>query len=367
MMTKKIWSVIAVAMITSISLLAGCSGKEEKKDAAHEFQGSTLSMLIWEGYADPSFTALFEKQYGVKIKASYVTSDDDLLAKIKAGGGDAYDIVTPNGTMAGFLMESGITEPIDTSLIPNFKDISPRLILPDMKKDGKIYGVPYMWGPNYLIYDGDVFAEAPKSWSVLWDSTYKGKVGMWDDISNIYIVGEMMGLDKKDPGALYNMTEEQLATARKKLMELNSSVRKYWVSAGEVNDLFANKEIVISMGWPLTIRAVNEKGRHLKWTIPEEGTTGWVDRFMIVKGSKNQKLASLYINFIIGAEGQALTAKVTNYSVVNPKAAEFMSPELQKMTYVHEMDSLFVKLNFWQYVANRARYNEIWTEVKTGK
>lgn len=365
-MVKKIWPVSAVLAAVSLSLLVGC-GEKEKKNESESFQGKTLSLLVWEGYADPKFTAEFEKQYGVKVTGTYFNSGDDLVAKLKAGGGNAYDVISPSGDMAGFLVQSDMVEPIDVSLMPNYKDLSPKLVLPDVEKNGKIYGIPYMWGPDYLVYDADVIKEPPTSWSVFWDPAYKGKVSLYDDISNIYLVGQMMGLDKTDPAALYNMTEEQLTLAKKKLLEVNPAVRKYWVSAGELNDLFANKEVVVSVGWPITVKEVNEKGRNLKWTIPKEGTTGWIDRLMIVKGSKNQKLAALYINYIVGAKGQALTAEVTNYSPGNAKAATFMSEDLQKSTYVNEMDSLFAKINFWQYVANRARYNEIWTEVKTVK
>jgi spermidine/putrescine-binding protein len=348
----------------------GCKAKKTSgstESADGDFKGQTLNLLTWEGYADPLFTKEFEDTYGVKINGTYFNTSDDLVAKLKAGGGDSYDIISPSGDMAGYLVQNDMVEPIDVSQIPNFKDIDPNVVLADVEKDGKIYGVPYLWGPDYLIYDADVIPQAPDSWSIFWDEKYKGKVCLYDDISNIYLIGQMLGLDAKDKTALYNMTDEQLAYAKKQLVSLNPAVRKYWVSAGEMSDLFANKEIVVGVGWPLVVSQVNAKGRNLKWTIPKEGCTGWLDRLMIVKGSKHQALALKYLDYITGPKAQALSSEATLYCVVNPKAKDYESAELQEETNINNLTEFFSKINFWQYVNEREKYNEIWTEVKTGK
>ncbi len=354
-MKKTVINVLAAsAAVMSFLFLSSCKEKTE-----------TLNLLTWEGYADPLFTKGFEEKYGVKVNGTYFNTSDDLVAKLKAGGGKSYDIISPSGDMAGFLVQSDMVEPIDISKISSWKDINPTVILDDVEKDGKIYGVPYLWGPDYLIYDGDVFTEAPDSWSVFWDAAYAGKVSLYDDISNIYMIGQMLGLDKDDKSALYNMSDRYLAYAKSELVRLNPAVRKYWASAGELSDLFANREVSVAVGWPLTVSEVNAKGRNLKWTIPKEGCTGWMDRLMIVKGARHADLALKYLDYITSPEGQALSSEVTLYCVVNPKAKEFESKDLQEATYVNELDSFFKKINFWQYVKERDKYNEIWTEVKT--
>lgn len=352
--------------IAASSMIITACGNDSEKTGGKENGTKTLNLLTWEGYADPVFTKEFEEKYGAKINATYFGSSDELLAKLKAGGGDTYDIISPSSDVASILVDSGLVEDIDTSKIDKFGDLNERLrSLKDVVKDGKTYGVPFTWGPDYLIYDADVIKDAPTSWSAFWDPKYKGKVSVWDDISNIYLTGQIMGLDKNDESAIYNMSEDQLQDAKKKLLELKPNIRKYWATAGELNDLFANKEVVMAVGWPLTIAELNAKGRNLKWTIPEEGATGWIDRLMIVKGSKHKDLAEKYLNYISTPESQAKVAKVTTYGIANPNAAEFMDDALIEQTYVNNMDDMFSKLNFWQPVKERNRYNEIWTEVKT--
>lgn len=353
---KKLLTKAILSVLAPLSMFSFFSCKEKAE---------TLNLLVWEGYADPLFTKGFEEKYGVKVNGTYFNTSDDLVAKLKAGGGKSYDLISPSGDMAGFLVNSDMVEAIDVSQISNWKDINPTVILDDVVKDGKIYGVPYLWGPDYLIYDGDEFSEAPDSWSVFWDPANAGKISLYDDISNIYLIGQMLGLDATDKTALYKMTDDQLSYAKDELVKLNPFVRKYWASAGELSDLFANKEVTVAVGWPLTVSDVNAKGRNLQWTIPKEGCTGWMDRLMIVKGARHANLALKYLDYITSPEGQALSSEATLYCVVNPKAKDFESPELQEATYVNELDEFFQKINFWQYVEERDKYNDIWTEVKT--
>lgn len=355
---------ISLAALLTLSGVAGCSSDSEETGGKSEKK--TLNLLTWEGYADPLFIEQFEKENNVKVNATYFGSSDELLAKLKSGGGSTYDVISPSSDVAEVLVKEGLVEPIDTSKLTYWNDLSPKLRdMQDVVKDGETYGMPFTWGPDYLIYDADVIKEEPKSWDVFFDPQYKGKVSVWDDISNIYLMGQILGYDDEDPSSLYNMTEEQLQESKSKLLELKPQLRKFWATAGELNDLFANKEVVMAVGWPLTITEVNKQGRNLKWTIPQEGATGWIDRLMIVKGSKNTDIAQKYLNYISSPESMAKVAEVTTYSIANPKAAEFMSEELQEQTYVNNSDEFFNKLNFWQFVKDRARYNEVWTEVKT--
>lgn len=333
-------------------------------DPAARFKGKTLNLLTWEGYADPKFTKGFEEKYGVTVKGTYFGSSDELVAKLRSGGG-VYDIVSPSSDVATSLINGGLVAPIDLSKISAYNDLAePLRNMTDVQKDGKIYGVPFTWGPDYLVYDANVITEEPTSWAIFWDPKYKGKVSVWDDISNIYLVGQLLGYDKTDKSALYNMTEEQLAAVKKKLIELKPQIRKYWATAGELNDLFKNKEVVVAVGWPLTPQTLNKEGMNIKSTIPQEGASGWIDRLMIAEGSGNKELAMLYLDYITQPQAMALVAEVTAYSVANPKAAEHMSPEQRKNTYMDELDYYFKRLNFWQYVKDRKRYNEIWNEVK---
>lgn len=368
-MRKFIAPVMAGVLLTS--LFTGCgsgSSNEAAKDIdwnKTDFDGEELNILCWEQYADESVVKPFEEKYNCKVNATFFTSSDDLLAKLKAGGGDTYDVISPSGDMAGYLVDAGMAEPIDTSHISSWKDIPDVFKLDDMEKDGQIYGIPYLWGPDYVMYNADVITQPIKSWKELWDSKYSGRLALHDDVSNIYMIGLLEGLTKTDKSALYNMSEDQLADAQSQLTTLNKSVRKYWSAGGELEDLFMNGEVDIAVGWPSTLKNLQDQGMNMGWCIPDEGCTGWFDRWMTVKDSKHQQLATLWMDWTTSAKGEALGSIVTTFSVSNPKAADYMDDDQKAVAMVDTMYDLFDSINFWSYVKDREAYNEVWTAVKT--
>ncbi len=360
---------VILSIVMATALIVGCKKKEEaaaaeKVDLA-ALKGSTLTILAWEGYADASFTKAFEEKYGVTVKGTYFGSSDELVAKLQAGGGSSYDVITPSSDVAGLIVEKGLVEPIATEELSAWNTLSPVLKdMPDVQKDGKYYGMPFTWGPNYLIYNADLLKEAPTSWNMFWSPENKGKIAMYDDISSIYLAAQVLGYDKTDKSVLYNMTEAQLTACKDKLVALKPNVRKNWASAGELDNLFKNKEIVAAVGWPLTPANLNKQGMNLKAVVPAEGATGWIDRLMIVKGAKNKQLAQLWLDYVSQPKVMAQVAEFTQYYVSNPEANALLTPETQKLMDVASMDAMFKTLNFWQPVKNRKRYNEIWSEVK---
>ena len=68
--------------------------------------------------------------------------------------------------------------------------------LPLVKNGGKVYGVPFPWGQNPLLYDKTAFKTVPDSWSILWDPNLHGKVSVWDDLSTVYMAAQVLGFDK---------------------------------------------------------------------------------------------------------------------------------------------------------------------------
>lgn len=358
---------IVVSLLVIAGLVSSCGKKTEEAKTLDlaSLKGSTLNILAWEGYADASFTKAFEEKYGVTVKGTYFGSSDELVSKLQSGGGSSYDVITPSSDVAGYIVESGLVEPIDIDQIAAWKSLSPVLVgMKDVQKEGKMYGMPFTWGPDYLIYDADIIKEAPTSWELFMDPKYKGKIALYDDISTIYLAAQMLGYDKTDQSVLYNMTEEQLAACKAKLVAMKPQVRKNWASAGELDNLFKNKEIVAAVGWPLTPANLNKQGMNIKSVIPKEGATGWIDRLMIVKDAKNKQLAQLWLDYVSSPKVMAQIAEFTQYYVSNPEANALLTPETQKLMDVASMDSMFKTLNFWQPVKNRKRYNEIWSEVK---
>ncbi|HEY6263673.1 MAG TPA: ABC transporter substrate-binding protein [Candidatus Acidoferrum sp.] len=341
-------------------LTLACSACKKKQDS--------LSLLVWEGYADASFVRPFEEAHHCKIVASYMGSSDELVAKLRGGSASNYDVISPSSDVASSITRAGLAAPLDLAKLPSYNQLSQKLRdMPLVKANGQVYGVPFMWGPNPLLYDTTAFAQPPDSWTIFWDPKYKQKISVWDDLSTLYMAAQVLGFDKPDPSQLYNLTDEQLATVKKKLIELKPNVRKIWSTGGELTNLFQNHEIVLAMGWPLNTNDLLKLNFPIGETIPKENTTGWIDHLMITSASSHKDLAQAFLEYMIEAKTQKLVAGRTHYTPANPLAAQFLSPEEVKVLHLDNPDAYMQRIYFWQDVPRRAKYNEIWNEVKAAQ
>ena len=236
-----------------------------------------------------------------------------------------------------------------------------------MRANGQVYGVPFVWGPNPLIYDTTVFPQPPESWNVLWDPKYRGKISVWDELSTLYMTAQILGYDKPDPSQIYHLTDQQLDAVKKKVLELKPNVRKMWSSGGELTNLFQNHEVVAAMGWPLNTAELKKLNFPVGETIPKENTTGWIDHLMITAASENKDLAYQFLEYMVQAKTQKLVADVTRYTPANPQAGQLMTAEQRQILHLDDVDNYQKRIYFWQDMPRRAKYTEIWNEVKAAQ
>ncbi len=384
----------SLVLPASLVLLAGCGGGEKaattpqaaaqkitiaatsdaRADAATYLAklcpkpiGGELNFMVWEGYTDTLFTKPFETACGVKVNATYMGSSDDLVAKLRAGGAETIDLVSPSSDAVTAIIEAGLSQPLDLKRIPSYGDLMQSFRdLKVARKDSAVYGLPWAFGPNPLIFDTTKVKPAPTSWAELWDKKYKGKLSLQDDIATLYMVAQVLGLDDPaDPSKLYNLSDEDLAKVKAKMLELKPNVRKYWVTAGDMTQLFQSGEIVAGEGWPLMTSQLRSAKFPAGEVIPSEGTTAWADHWVMTKGARNLDAAYAWLEYAAQPFTQKLMSDVTAYNVANPAAKSYMTPEaaaLQK-----DIADYGPKVNFWQWGSKRDKYQEIWNEVKAAK
>jgi len=349
--------VAILALVSASTLFLGSCAKRTP----------TLNLLVWEGYADPTFLKAFEDQCKCKVNAAYMGSSDELMAKLRGGSASNYDVISPSSDVATSIAESGLAAPLDLSKIPSYSQTSQTLRdLPLVRVNGKVYGVPFMWGPNPLLYDTTYFKSPPQSWSELWDPKLKEKISIPDELSSVYMTAQVLGYDKP-PAELYNLSDEQLERVKAKLLELKPNIRKLWATGGELTNLFQNHEVVAAIGWPLMTNQLRKLGFPIGETIPKENTTGWIDHLMITSASDNKELATQFLEYMIEAKTQKQVADVTGYTPANPGAAQYMTEEQRKSLHLDDSESYQKRIYFWQNVPRRAKYNEIWNQVKAAQ
>lgn len=129
-------------------LLGGCGSDNSAKDAGAP---QVLNLYGWADYFDPDVISDFEKQNNCKITYDVFSNNEELLAKMQAGGAQ-FDIIMPSDYMVTTMRKLDMLEKLDLAKIPNAKYISADLRKLPFDPTGE-YTLPYTTGITGIIYN----------------------------------------------------------------------------------------------------------------------------------------------------------------------------------------------------------------------
>jgi putative spermidine/putrescine transport system substrate-binding protein len=339
----------------------------------------SLNLIAWEGYTDSKWVKPFVRQTGCKVRSKFAGSSDEMVTLMRTG---QYDAVSASGDASLRLIIGKDVRGIDPKLIPDFKNFIPQLKSPPHNTvKGVHYGISLQWGPNVLLYNTQKVKPAPRSWSAIYSSKYKGKITVPDNPIQIadaalYLSKTRPGLGIKDP---YELNDRQFKAAVDLLKKQHSLVRKYWAAAADEIDLFKNGSAVIGAAWPYQTNQLRGAKAPVKDLIPREGATGWADTWMISTKAKHPNCAVLWIKWVSTPKVQAQQALFFGETPANRKACSFMN-RLEKggcaKWHLNAPSSYFRSIKFWKTpirncgngktnCADYTKWQQAWTDIKS--
>jgi spermidine/putrescine transport system substrate-binding protein len=342
-------SVLACQPNTTAQSSGGGGGGPEEKQ---------LNLYNWSEYVAKSTIPDFEKQTGIQVTQDFFSSNEDLLAKLQAGG-TGYDVIVPSDYMVSIMIKSEILEPLDMSKIPNFKNVGDNYKgLPyDPKNE---YSVPYQWGTTGILYNKKELGTLEPSWDPMWDPANKGKIGMLND-------------ERETPGAaLYKLGYSVNATNKEQLDEAEAELKKQKPLLRGYFDSTQNRPSVINgdllLGHVFSGDAflALPSNEDLDYMIPEPAATRWTDNMAIPKGAEHPDNAHKFINYILGAEAGAALSNYTYYNTPNEAALPMIDGALKSLPGYQLEPSVFERLQIIQDVGKATRaYSTLFTAVKS--
>ena len=310
-MKKQLFNMLVVFALASL-ILAACGGSAGSASGMKTEVGDgegEVSIISWAGYVergetDPNYDWVteFEAQTGCKVTNKTAATSDEMVTLMNEGG---FDLVTASGDASNRLIAGGKVQPINIDLIPSWSTVDDRLKdAPWHTVGGVHYGVPYQWGPNVLMYNTDVFSEAPTSWDVTFEKmdlpdgkSNEGRVQAYD--GPIYIADAALYLKYHKPELgienPYDLTEEQFNAVVELLTAQRSLINRYWHDAYVQMDDFKNEGVVASGSWPFQVNLLAFEGAPIASTFPVEGATGWADTTMMHAKAANPNCAYMWM------------------------------------------------------------------------
>ena len=325
---SKICSFVLVLTIISV-LFSGCASQEEVIEIDYvetttnidysKYEGVELSVYNWGYYiSDGSDGTIdvneeFERLTGIKIVYDNYDSNESLYAKLSGGGAD-YDVIIPSDYMIGRLISEGMLAELNFDNIPNYKYISDKYKNTAYDPDNK-YSVPYNVGMVGVIYNTTMIEGDPKSWSLLWDEKYKGKILNFNNsrdafaVAQFYLGLDINGNDKSDWDKAYESLAAQKEILQSYVMD-------------EVFNKMESGEAAAAPYYAGDFFTMYGNNEDLAFYYPEEGTNIFIDAICVLESSQNKEAAELYINFLMDPEIARANAEYMYYASPNTAVIE---------------------------------------------
>ena len=345
---------------TAVLAIAAMVPAQAQMTAVGAGEGA-LSIVAWPGYiergaTDPAFdwVTKFEAASGCKVSVKTANTSDEMVALMNEGG---FDLVTASGDASLRLVAGKRVQPVNVDLIPSWSKVDDRLKEASWHTvDGVHYGVPYLWGPNVLMYNTEVFPTPPTSWNVVFEKmdlpdgkTNEGRVQAYDGPIHIADAAQYLMAHKPDLGITspYQLNEAQYAAALELLRGQRKLVGRYWHDAFIQMDDFKNEGVVASGSWPFQVGLLKGEGLPIASTIPEEGVTGWADTTMMEVGAAHPNCAYMWMEHTLSSNLQSDLAVWFGGNPVVPAACTDGSGMLTAEGCTANGLDQFERVRFW--------------------
>jgi spermidine/putrescine transport system substrate-binding protein len=353
------------------ALLGACSSPGDDEPAAQSTalreDTGTITVLTWETYHDQPWLDEYASSTGVRVEAIAAGSGDEMFARAQSGSVRADIFYFDSGLIQRFV-QAELIAPVAADRLTNVGVITPGM---DWRQKntykGQLYGIPYNWGTQPLMYDASVITTPPDSWAALWDPQYRGKVVLFD-AADVTIPMIALYVGAQDA---YNLTDEEFDKVRAALRDLRPQVRAVAKGFDDAVNIFAAGDGVIGYCQNISeVTQLNSNGRNFGYTFPKEGTPQWLDNAILSPDGQRQEVYD-FIDATLTPQWQArfIQASTNNGILSAAGAREAKVPEetLKKTNILDQEDPAF-----WQKMRGMvapesvSRRLEIWNEFKAG-
>ncbi|MDR2716944.1 MAG: extracellular solute-binding protein [Treponema sp.] len=324
------------------------------------FKKNRLFIYNWTYYTPDSVIEQFEKEYKVKVIYDEFASNEDMFAKLKAGG-SGYDIVFPSGDYVSIMIQQNMLEKIDKSKLSNLKNIDPAVLRKATYDPNMDYSVPYYYGAAGVLVNTAKVPNFERSWSIFGRADLRNRMTMLDDMR------EVMGDALAYLGHSVNTKNPAHIAAARDLINNSWKPNLTKFDAEAFGKGYANGDFWVVQGYAeVVFEEIADNAQLMRDTVyfvPKEGGPAYLDSMCILKGSKNIDLAHKFIDFIHRPEVYAEFADIFGF----PATANIPARQLKTGdAWYSENDLVNTELKDDLGPALDL-YNDAWNSIRVGK
>jgi spermidine/putrescine transport system substrate-binding protein len=320
----------------------------------------TINVFAWGDILDPNVVAEFEKSSGIKVNLSFYASNEEMIVKLKATGGEGYDLIIPSDYSVEILRKDNLLKELDKDKLDFYSRLNPRLLNHEFDPDN-LYSVPFEWELFVLGIDKDFFKgkKINPSWKMLFDpQVINYKITMSNDPIQTLVLASYYLY-----GSLEQLSRPQLDSITQLLITQKQFVNAYADSRADYFLATKNSAVVVSSS--SYIWRTMKKFPFVGYVIPREGTFVTIENFCIPETSKKEDLTYQLINFLYSPDSMKThfdtygifpaTLDVLDDLDIDDRTRDLISMSSPELTTLH----------FARVLTSQKNIRDTWVQVKT--
>ncbi|HYD19037.1 MAG TPA: extracellular solute-binding protein [Patescibacteria group bacterium] len=303
------------SFVLAISLAALLSGP------VYAANDKKLFIYTWDTYKNDDLFKKFEDETGIDVVTDIYSSNDALIAKLKAGG--AYDVVMPSGPYIPLLASETLLQPLPADLQAYGEKMAATVKNPGFDPKNE-HSLPLFWGTTGIAVNTKLVKEDITSWDQFFTRPdgEKKSLGVLDD------TGTVMDVAALALGKPYCEDSADTYKAIQALLIKQKPFVKVYGATGYVERMAAN-DIAMQMAWSGDAYLARQQNKDIKYVYPKEGVEVWIDNLAIPSTSKNPENAKKFIEFVLKPENLAAYAEFSGYVPSMDAAKDLMPAEIK--------------------------------------
>jgi spermidine/putrescine transport system substrate-binding protein len=350
-----------LAISLSALALLGCQKKASSEASVPSGNPKELHLYIWSEYIDTQIVKDFEKKYDAKVVIDLYESNEQMIAKLQAGGSSQYDLVVPSGFVLPSMVQLGLLQKLDHAKIPNLSNLKP-LFQKEAFDSGNVYSATYQWGTVGLVANKKLYPDFKPSWAAVLKPSGNHPFILFDSER------EMIGSVLKYLGKSVNTLDKADLEAASKLLiaaKGSKSFLGFEANVGGKNKVVAGTAAVSLAYNGDAVKAMAEN-KDVVFANPVEGGVMWVDNLAIPAKAPNADLAHKFIDFILDPQVGARLSNFNQYATPNAASMPFITPADVANPAIYPDSVTLSKLETVSDMGKDGRiYSELWKIVKS--
>jgi spermidine/putrescine transport system substrate-binding protein len=323
------------------AVLARQPGLFASEAHAAEDLGSTMSLATWPNYHDPATFEAFTAATGVAVEVNVFGSNEEMLAKLQAGG-TGWDLFVPTNYTISTYVSLGLIDPIDLAKVPNFDPKTQNTrFTNEGTVDGKVFALPKNWGTTGIAFNSDKMKSKVTSWKDFFELAMTEADGraMVHDYQLTTIGNALVSL-----GFSFNSVKaEELAKAEELLIKVKPHL--YAINSDYQPSMRAS-DAWMTMCWTNDGAQLNRDIPEIQFVLGSDGGEIWSDFYAVPKSAANKPAGYALLNFLMDPQNAVKEHIANGAPTTDSRVMSLLPADITSNKIVYPDEAALTPLEF---------------------